>query len=47
MHDLFNNQTIQKYLYEHFNNVNDHSEKLWGLLIFQSWFKEYNQLIED
>ena len=36
---------VNKYLNEHIENANDHSEKLWGLLIFQSWYKEYNQLI--
>ena len=45
MHNLFNNQIVNKYLNEHLENANDHSEKLWGLLIFQSWYKEYNQLI--
>ena len=45
MHNLFNNQIVNKYLNEHIENANDHSEKLWGLLIFQSWYKEYNQLI--
>ena len=44
-HSLLNNNEITKLFEQHNSNKFDHSEKLWSILMFQSWYKEYKNLI--
>jgi asparagine synthase (glutamine-hydrolysing) len=45
-HNLINEVELNKYLSEHLNNNRDNSAKLWGALMFQSWFHQYKSQIE-
>ena len=45
-HNLINEVELNKCLSEHLNNNRDNTAKLWGVLMFQSWFHQYKSQIE-
>lgn len=37
--NIFNSSEIEKYIYEHMKNIDDHGNKLWSILMFQLWYQ--------
>ena len=44
-HSLLNNDLVRKIFEQHNSKKFDHSEKLWAILMFQSWYREYKDSI--
>jgi asparagine synthase (glutamine-hydrolysing) len=40
---LFNHKTVSNLLLEHINGTENHSHKLWALMVFQKWYEMYGK----
>ncbi len=38
---FFDNDTVQQLINQHVNGVENHSHRLWALMMFQMWYQEY------
>ena len=43
---VFQKESVEKLLGEHFRGEKNHSFKIWGLLILQDWFRRYQPCVE-